>query len=182
MFRHSTPTPTHQLAGIMCQPGLHLLACHDTTAVDAYLHQYAGDVQSLRPDELVGLVTRESALIDYLSIRANLFLQADRQRAPLLPPYFTDHLDRLDQRGGAVSVTTRLYTEFYRHILDGRRLILMADILQQLTTPTARQLLTDFTASCMQTKTSLVLLTSDANLLRDHADLVHLPPTHLWTH
>jgi ABC-type lipoprotein export system ATPase subunit len=111
-----------------------------------------------------GVISKTSAIIPYLSVRANIYIDGPEHDLSVLPPELKDDIDFLNSNADNLNLLQRLVVEFFRSVLAQKKLIIIADILTQLSGPEATHFLTVAQNTARNMGVSVVLLTTDSTL------------------
>lgn len=152
------------------EPGVYFVAALNHENANQQIRSYGRALGQTDIGRNFGYISESSALVPYLNVKANLFIQGREHDLDVLPSFMLDDPLFLGQNSRALTPVGRLYVEFYRNVLGGKRYIVIADLLHAMTRSTVNKLLTDFTATAEHLGISVLLFTSDETLTRDHPD------------
>ena len=150
------------------EPGVYFVATLNPETANQELRRYGRTLGQSELGRTVGYISSSSALVPYLNVKANLFIQGREHDLDILPSFMLNDPLFLSQNSRALTTTGRLYVEFYRNVLGGKRYIIITDLLHDMSRVTANKLLTDFSGTAEQLGISVLQFTNDTTLIRDH--------------
>ncbi|WP_125572059.1 hypothetical protein [Lacticaseibacillus songhuajiangensis] len=150
------------------EPGVYFVAAPNAETAEKQIRTYGRTLGQTEIGHNFGYISSNSALVPYLNVKANLFIQGREHDLDILPRFMLDDPLFLGQNSRALTPVGRLYVEFYRNVLGGKRYIVIADLLHAMTRATVNKLLTDFGETAQHLGISVLLFTSDDTLIRDH--------------
>ncbi|WP_155286105.1 hypothetical protein [Lacticaseibacillus zhaodongensis] len=168
MFFKSKYRPNVAINSLFDQAGVYFIKRPAGRDLNQQLQAYVRELMRSGLIREVGIVLDKSALVPYLSVRSNLFIQGRVHDLDLLPREMRNDVHFLEEKAADLGELQRIYVEFFRSVLSGKRYVLMTDVLAKLSSPEGRQMLEVFRHCVRQLGVSLILFTSDATLLRDN--------------
>lgn len=160
---------------LFAQSGVYFIK-NPTGKLDKQLQDYCRELMRSGLIHDVGIVLNRSALVPYLSVRSNLFIQGRAHDLDLLPAEMRNDDLFLQEKAENLDELQRVYIEFFRNVLSGKRYVLMTDVLANLSSPEGRRILEVFRNSVKRLGAVLIMFTSDDGLLRDNPESSMLVP------
>lgn len=150
------------------EPGVYYVSAPDGKSAEAQMRAYTRTLNQSDVGRSFGYITSSSALVPYLNVKANLFIQGREHDLDVLPNFMLADPTFLGRNARALNQVERLYVEFYRNVLGGKRYIIIADLMRAMSRRTGAALLADITATAEHLGVSVLLFTSDTTLVRDN--------------
>ncbi len=161
MFFKPKSAPIPVVTPALAAPGLHLML---TPTGNTTFSDYAKTVMRTSLRGKTGIISRTSAIVPYLTVRANIYIDGPEHDLALLPPEVRNDTDFLDSPATKIGQLQRLYIEFFRSVLADKKYILIADVFATLSGPETRRFLTVVNEATAKHQVSVIILTEDATL------------------
>jgi len=159
-------TLTTQLASLFAEPGIYFISTRDNTQTADYYQLYVNQFMHHNLMRNIGLIsTTHTAIIPYLSVKANLLINGNVKPLELVPSFLQHDTVYLEQRAETISLRQSVDIQFFRSILAGKRYLFMEDSRAALSAAEMRDFLVDATQAVKATDASLIILTADQSLL-----------------
>lgn len=168
MFFKPKAVPECVVTPVLAAPGLHLMHAEDSKLT---FTNYVQTVFSNALRSQTGIISRTSAIVPYLTVRANIYIDGPEHDLFTLPPEMRNDAEFLDGKSNHLGQLQRLYVEFYRSVLAGKRYIIIADVFSTLSGPEARRFLTVANNTVKEHPISVIMLTEDQTLLDEFPEI-----------
>ncbi|WP_262314805.1 hypothetical protein [Lacticaseibacillus parakribbianus] len=164
-----------QLHQLFSPADLYFIYQPDQATLQTTTRTYSQQFLANGARKALGLIDETDAgIIPYLSVQANLLINGQTQSFALIPAALRRDLVFLDQPARDLTPAQSLYVQLFRGLFAGRQFLLMADFPQSMTLQEKRLFMDTATTAVRQTNTSLLVLTTDTNLVAAH------PATSWW--
>ncbi|KRM72991.1 hypothetical protein [Lacticaseibacillus brantae] len=170
------------LANLFAEPGIYFISTRDNTQTANQYQDYVNRFMQHNLMRTIGLIsTTHTAIIPYLSVKANLLINGNVKPLELVPSFLQHDTVYLEQSAQSISLRQSVDIQFFRSILAGKRYIFMEDSQAALSAAEMRDFLVDATQAVKATEASLIILTADHSLLNStpvatyEADALSLP-------
>ncbi|KRM54831.1 hypothetical protein [Lacticaseibacillus sharpeae] len=152
----------------LADAGLHLMYTPD--ARQAFTH-YVRTMLKTTLRKTTGVIGTDSAIVPYLTVRANIYIDGPEHDLFALPAEMRTDFDFLNGPANALGALQRLYIEFFRSVLAGKKYIIIADIFSQLSGPEAQRFLTVARDAAQTNAVSVILLTADRGVSNEYSEI-----------
>ncbi|WP_225047051.1 hypothetical protein [Lacticaseibacillus kribbianus] len=173
---HAATAFQARLQQLFTPADLYFIYAQDAAALATTARSYTQAFVASGAIKTLGMVDQhETGIVPYLSVRANLLINGQTQPTDLIPQAIQRDLMQLDEPAAALTPAQSLYLQLFRGLFAGRRFLLMTDFPASMTLQEKRYFMNSATAAVRRTATSLLVLTTDTNLVAAH------PGTSWWT-
>ncbi|QVI35617.1 branched-chain amino acid ABC transporter ATP-binding protein [Lacticaseibacillus chiayiensis] len=115
--------------------------------------------------QLAFISSRDTGILDYLSVRNNLYINGHSKNTDFLPEWLNNNSPILDQPAATLDTMQRLYLQFYRGLMGKKRYLLLSGRAEVFDPQVTRAFLTEAHRALQQTDSCLLVLTTDQSLL-----------------
>ena len=160
-----------QLAQFFDTPGVYFVYANTSEQSSATYQQYVSQFVKNNLMRDIGLISSDdSAIIPYLTVKANLLINGHNVPLELVPSFLNHDTVYLEQLAEHLTPRQSLDIQFFRSILAGKRYIFMDDGLSALDPVEVRNFLVDAIQALKATESTLIVLTTDHSLLESNPE------------
>lgn len=155
-----------RLAKLFAPKTIQYLYVPDEEALTALRDQYIKDfINGGLIKQLAFISSRDTGILDYLSVRNNLCINGHTKHTDFLPEWLANTSPVLDQPAATLNTLQRIYLQFYRGLMGKKRYLLLSGHAEIFDPQVTREFLTEANHALQQTESCLLVLTTDQLLL-----------------